>query len=154
MIRGSALLVVILLGLVSCQEAPFFSQEHVLNEAGWNHEEPVTFTFAVVDTSLRYDLFLDIDHSEEYAYENVYAKTITTYPDGEEKEQMLPINLANKAGQWYGKCLGASCKARVALQENAFFDQLGSHSIAFEQFTRNNPLEGLVSLRLVVEQRK
>ena len=137
----------------SCVQPDFYSQRMEISEEGWSFENPVTFVFSVEDTSARYDISLRLTHAYDYLYENLYTRTITEYPDGTERTQEIPMTLASSAGVWYGDCDRNTCEVEVSLQENAYFDQIGKHSITFEQFTRDNPLLGVQELSLKIYKR-
>jgi len=145
LLLGSLLFIVL---LQACGEKAYFSENAVLPDEGWTHDHQVSFTIPVSDTAGRYGLYLDIDHSTEYLFQNVYVNIFTTLPDGTETSQLLPIDFADKAGNWYGDCTSSRCDLRVTLQERTYFNQLGSYRITLEQATRNNPLRGINALEL------
>lgn len=148
--RGSGLLLVFLASIVlqSCADQPFFTDRIELPADGWDYENQINFTIPVSDTSGRFDLLLDIDHSPEYLFQNIYLNIFTMLPDGSETSQQLPIDFADKIGNWYGDCNRSSCDLRVTLQERTYFNQIGDYRITLEQATRKNPLLGIESLTL------
>lgn len=140
--------------LLGCGERPHFSHVEKIDSDGWKFENPVQFEFEIMDTAARYDIVLKITHSKDFGYENIYTRITTTYPDQDSKTQTLPIELANQAGVWFGDCGGSRCEVEVVLQQNAFFDQAGEHSISFEQYTREDPLVGVFSVHLSLRERQ
>ncbi len=142
-------------GLIgSCTPGHYHAETHEINEGEWPYEQVLSFPFTVTDTVSRYDIELQILHADNYAYQNIYIKITTTFPDSQKVSQTLPIDFADKQGRWYGDCRMAKCRLSVALQENAYFNQMGEYSIAIEQYMRVDPVEGLHEVSLVIDQHK
>lgn len=140
-----------LLFFFGCKEDFYFEESKELPSSQWTYQDTLNFTFQVVDTSTIYNLYLDIDHATEYPFQNVYLKVATRFPSGKRIKEQLPINFAEKTGRWYGKCDSEWCKLRVNLQQGAFFNELGDHTITLEQFMRVDPLPGIKGLSIKLE---
>jgi len=112
----------------------------------WTYENGLDFQFSVADTSKRYNLVLEIDHTTDYPFQNLYLKIVTTYPNGKSVDDILSVDLADKSGRWYGKCNSHNCKTTIDLQKNTFFKTPGKHTITFFQNTRKENLEGVSGL--------
>ena len=147
MLRGLSYLLALIF-FQACGEQAAFQQSVDLDPEGWTYEEQVTYVIPVGDTTSRYQLYLDIDHSTEYLYQNIYLNIFTALPDGTETSQLLPIDFADKAGNWYGDCGSSRCDLRVTLQERTYFSQMGEYRITLEQATRSDPLQGINKLSL------
>jgi gliding motility-associated lipoprotein GldH len=138
--------------LMSCGENYFFEQSIQIEKSAWDYDNQLAYTFEVTDTTKVYNLLLEIDHSTEYAYQNCYLKIHTTFPSGEKVEQVLSIDLADKIGQWQGNCNSEACTVLLDLQKKARFNALGKHQITLEQYMRMNPLRGIHSIALKLEE--
>lgn len=134
--------------LLSCGPTPHFSERIELNPEGWPEAQPISFTAAIPDSSTVYNLHLIVDHSTSYRYENIYLKIKTIFPDRPEKEEQLNINLATKIGEWVGDCSGDNCKCKVYLLENFKFPTPGDYTFQLKQYTRNEELKGINSMKL------
>lgn len=134
--------------LFACGPTPYYSDIHELNNEKWTTEEVVTFSPSISDTSSVYELQLIIDHQDTYSYENVYFKIVTKFPDREDREENLSVDLATKTGAWLGKCSGASCKCKIYLLENFKFPALGDYTFEIRQYTRDENLSGINSLEM------
>jgi len=132
-----------LFSILSCQNDIIFQAKQPINSPYWQYQDSIGFEFPVQDTDLLYDLYLQIDHTTEYPFQNLYTYITTTYPSGKTLKQQLNIDLADKTGQWYAKCNGTTCHLKVALQQNAFFEEKGTHRIVLVQHTRQDSLSGL-----------
>jgi gliding motility-associated lipoprotein GldH len=141
----------VLLTTFACKENFYYESDKVLNADQWVYQDSLNFTFAIVDTTNLYNIHLDITHSTEYPYQNIYLQIATQYPSGKRIKERLPIDFADKTGRWYGDCNSEWCKIRVNLQENAFFSSPGDHTITLEQYMRMEPLPGIRELSLKLE---
>ncbi len=139
-----------ILATIGCQPAPYYSTDLIIENGNWSQAEELVGTFEIVDTISRYDLYLDLDHSTDYRYENIYLQIETQFPHKAAVTQVLPIDIANKKGQWYGKCGSKSCKLRVVLRDKTKFDALGSYQIKISQHSREGQLAGINALELLV----
>ncbi len=151
MMKPTLALLMIVCFLTSCKEEVYYSSAKAFEEAGWSYEDIHKATFEVIDSSRTFDLFLDIEHSPLFEYQNIYCKLSTVFPSGKKTEQQLPINFADNKGMWYGKCSSSECKLRVVLQQNVAFKEPGSYTITFEQFSRKPVLEEISSIDFIIK---
>lgn len=138
--------------VTACSENFVFSAEQSVPAAEWKYADTLGFSIPIADTTKRYNLYLDIQHTASYAYQNIYLNVTTQYPSGKVVSELLPIDFADKTGHWFGDCDMDKCELRVNIQRNAFFNEMGTHRIIFEQYLRENPLSGIQSLALRMEE--
>lgn len=147
---NACMLGLLLLTVVSCGRSYVIDEEVAFAEATWTHGDTQTFELLVTDTTQRYDLFLELDHTTFYPYQNIYLNITTAYPAGAPRTQRLNVDLADPTGKWRGKCKGDNCKAQVLLQQRAYFNEYGKHRFTFEQLTRDAELLGMNGIRFRV----
>jgi len=75
----------------------------------------------------------------------------TYYPSGKSRTQRLSLELASSAGIFQGRCSGDLCTLQIPIQRNIYFEQPGTYQLVLEQFMRRNPVEGIASIALQVE---
>lgn len=139
------------LTLFSCGKSYLYDEEiNILNDA-WKDSDSLNFQFNIPDTSKIYNILLDVNHSPEYAYQNMYVEIYTAFPAGERIQEMISLELANRAGVWFGDCGSSSCTLEIPIQEGAFFNQAGDYEITIKQFMRKNPLRGVQGMGLKIE---
>ena len=139
------------LTLLSCGPNFVFQESHPIAEEQWTYADSLAFEVGIDDTLSRYNFYLDIEHRDSYPYQNLYLRIGTRYPNGQQLKKALSINLADKIGQWNGKCSGDLCKVRVNLQEKVYFNEVGTYRFVFEQFTRQDSLGGIKQIGFKVE---
>lgn len=135
----------------SCGDSYLFEKTHAIEKGAWTYENTLDYTFEIADTTKIYNLLLEVEHSQAYAYQNCYFKIYTQFPSGEKTNQLLSIDLADGIGRWQGDCGSKSCTILLDIQKQAFFNALGSHTITLEQHMRKNPLKGIEHLAIKLE---
>ena len=121
---------------------------HEVNEEDWVYADSLDYNFEVKDTTAIYDLVLELKHSPEFAFQNLYVQTTTHFPSGEIVKSPMSIDLGDLAGRWNGDCGSKSCKAPVMLRDDFRFREMGNYRIVFEQFSRNESIAGIQSMEL------
>ena len=134
----------VLVGLQSCNQDIFYDNFIDLSERSWSYDNVLLFETEITDTLQIYDIYLNIKHTKDYAYRNLYVLVYTTFPSGERLEQRLRLDLADKSGKWRGSCSGSECLAQFPIQLNAFFNRPGIYVFELEQNMRLNPLSEIL----------
>lgn len=135
----------------SCGPNFIYEKDYQLANQAWTYSDTLDFKIAITDTTAIYNLYLDIDHSADYAFQNIYLQVYTQYPNGQRTRDLLPIDIADKTGKWYGNCNSETCQLRVNLQEGTFFNAVGEYVITLEQYMRKESLAGLNAMALRIE---
>ncbi len=138
----------VVFGLMACGESPYYAELHRLPEYGWTYADSLDFSFAVKDTTKRYDLMLDLEHSPDFPYSNFYVQIHTRYPGGKELKQAVSLELAAKSGLWFGRCNSKRCSLSIPLQAGIRFAEPGTYHLLIEQYSRRDTLPGIFSLAL------
>ena len=132
--------------ITSCSDKNYISnQSESIMDGAWKYEDTKDYTFDIADTSKVYNVYLALNHAEDYAYQNLYLKIHTLFPSGKKLEQQVSFELADKYGKWYGDC-GSNCELLVGLQKGAYFNETGKHTITLEQFMRKDPILSLIHI--------
>ena len=146
------LLIALCFTITSCGPNYILDTEYSLDNESWNYDNPLIFETEIADTSLIYNIYLDLEHSPEFSMQNLYVQIRTAFPNGNKNSELVSLELANKAGQWFGRCNEKSCKLRIPLQEGAYFNALGKHQFTLEQYTRKAALPAVQSIAMRIEQ--
>jgi gliding motility-associated lipoprotein GldH len=143
---------VIFLLLTNCDQTNYhFKAEKDFDNAIWKYSDTTNFSVTIEDTLALYNLGLRLNHTKEYLSQNIYLKIHTRFPDGKRYSQRINIDLADKAGKWYGKCSGGDCEVDAYIQKGAFFNQIGEYTFTVEQFTRTEALKNVNDLTFYIE---
>ncbi len=153
--RFAIILSIFFLIFVSCKDTDYiYQQKKSVSYKGWVYADSLQFNFDIKDTSKIYSLLMDIKHTTEFPYQNIYLNISTSFPSGKFLQQKLSSELADKTGKWYGKCSGKECIAPINLQGKAKFNELGKHKITIAQFSRDSALLGISAIELKLKEFK
>ena len=142
----------ILTTFMSCGELYLVEETTKFEDQVWNNQNMVSYDFDNKDTTKRYSLYLDVAYNEDYYYQNIYVKIHTKYPSGKEIADQVGIDLAEKSGKSNGTCSRGICTVPIVLIENVKLQELGKHTFTFEQFTRDEDLEGINKLTFKIKE--
>ncbi len=145
------LLILAAVFVFGCNPDYIMDQTYDIKETGWTYDNPLNFEVDIKDSLKIYNLYLDIEHSTEYPNQNMYVMIHTAFPSGKKISEKVSLEMANKAGVWYGDCDSEWCKLRVVIQEGAFFNALGKHTFTIEQYMRIDPLPEVKSISFKIE---
>lgn len=140
-----------LLIIASCSAPLIYDETVAIHNGSWSYSEPASFSFDIDDVSSKHNLYLDIDHSTDFPYENLYVRIHTAFPDQTDVSDTLSIQMIDNQGNWIGECSGTTCDLKVFLQEQIKFKAAGKYTIQIEQFTRSEQLEGVNSISFSIE---
>jgi gliding motility-associated lipoprotein GldH len=116
--------------LSACNSDVIFHEDYKIPESGWAYSEQASFEFDIKDTASLYRMSVDIDHSTEFPFQNIYLRIHSVFPNDTTNIILHSIELQEGNGQWIGACSGEDCSVQVILSENMYFNQMGTSSIA------------------------
>lgn len=149
---GLLLCTVILFSLSACNSDVIIDEDYTIPEYGWAYNEQAAFEFEIEDTTALFRMAVDIDHSTEFPFQNIYLRIHSVFPNDTTNIIQHSVELQEPNGQWIGGCSGEDCSVRVILSENMYFNQTGTHKISFEQYTRRDSLKGIEKWGLILEK--
>jgi gliding motility-associated lipoprotein GldH len=141
-----------LVGICACNSDTLYKSEIVLPEEGWVRTSPVSYDIEIQDTSVFYEMMLDVKAKESYRYQNLYVNIETLFPDGKTEKDIVSLELGTPGGKWHGKCSSGACNVPVQLQQLFKFPQKGQYKISLHQFTRIDTIKDLSSLTLSINK--
>jgi len=134
---------------MGCGPSALFEQSFEFENHVWSYGNEKSFSFLAPDTTSTFDLILDLTHTENYTYENLYIQLTTHFPNQEQVSDEISIPLIQEDGHWVGK--GSTEKrVRVFLQQSLRFNQVGEHTITIAQHSREENLEEISSVSLSI----
>lgn len=137
--------------MASCGPNYIFEETKPVAGEAWSYADSIQFQFNITDTASIYNQSLEVVHTTDYGFQNLYVKVNTIFPDGNRTSQVLSLELASKIGLWYGDCNEEQCSLQIPIQNNIFFPMPGTYTFVLEQYMRKDPLEGIQSFELQIE---
>jgi len=148
-------LFIFLLLFFSCTENTIFEKKVAVNKNGWHSNDKVLFSVNILDTISSYTVFLEIENTEEYKWENLFLFTDITFPDGKHIKDTADFLLSYSNGKWIGEQNGEIYTSKYPYKHNIRFPLTGTYSFSFEQAMRcgkTKTLTGIESLSLTIHK--
>lgn len=136
----------------ACNDGIIYEENKEIPNSSFNKGTELLYEFDISDTVSRYDVLLNVNHSQEYSYQNLYVKIKTVFPDAKSIEDIVSLELSKSGTEWQGKCSGDDCTVPIVLVENTKFKTPGKYKISISQYGRTETVEGLNAFTLVVKR--
>lgn len=138
--------------ITACEQSRVFDNNVALNKEGWLYGEQKSFEVNINDTSISYNLFINVRHTDEYPYDNLWLKMTTIFPDSTSQQNNINVQLSEPDGQWTGICVDGICFNSVLVQNNFLLVKKGKYTFILEQDMRMNPLPYIFDIGVKVEK--
>ena len=135
-------LLILTISLVSCDNTVYENYYSFENES-WNSDSLKSFDFEIMDTLATYNLSLNIRHSTDYEYQNLFL-----FLSGDLNDT-IELELADKIGKWKGSGLSDIREVEYLFAKNKVFSKKGNHFINIEQAMRFGAKEKIQNLEHV-----
>lgn len=150
----SALFLLIIL-LSSCIKNDALVDNHqAIPRHYWSYLNKVQLPFEISDTTARYNIYINLRHTSEYKYSNIYFLIHLVSPDGKKSVERKEFRLALPDGEWLGKGSGNIYSYQLPFKSNHKFDKAGKYTLMLEQNMRDNPLREVTDVGLRLELAK
>lgn len=144
--------------VAGCTDSVVFQEDAQTPSGSWERGWNPQFAFDVTDTLAQHDVYLDLRHTGDYPFSNLYAFVTLTAPDGHESVDTVECTLADPSGRWYGKGQGFISsdrfQAHVLYKLHNRFPRSGRYSLTLEQAMRVEKLQGIIDVGVSVERSK
>lgn len=142
--------------LVGCTDGVVFQQDVEVPGTGWDRSWKPSFTFEMTDTLAPHDVYLDLRHTGDYPFSNLYTFIKLDGPGGMSATDTVECTLADPSGRWYGKGLGFISsdrfQAHVLYKLRNRFPRSGRYTLTLEQAMRTERLNGIIDVGVSVER--
>ena len=138
--------------LSACDPNMDYEKNVAINTNGWNSDEPAEFEVEVSDTISPHNFYINLRHTTEYKYSNIYLFLDTYFPGESKTRDTIEIILADITGKWFGKGMGKILENQVLLQKNFVFPLQGNYKFNIEQGMREQELEGVADVGIRIER--
>ncbi|PCJ80361.1 MAG: hypothetical protein COA49_08990 [Bacteroidetes bacterium] len=140
--------------LTSCGDLPVYSESIAIGPEGWYADKFAVFEWNIDDESLRYDGFVDIRHTGNYSFSNLYLFVNLTFPNGKQRTDTLQVSLADARGNWFGSGIGDLVDHSISYMENKEFPLKGTYRLKITQGMRQDPLMSITDVGFRLEERE
>lgn len=144
--------------LVGCSDQVVFQADVPVPEEAWDRSFTPEFSFEVSDTVRHHDLYIDVRHTGDYPFSDLFLFVDLYGPDDRHLRDTVECLLADPTGRWYGKGTGFifadRFEAHVLYKLKNRFPASGRYTIKLEQAMRTEQLPGVIDVGVSVERSK
>ncbi len=145
----------IVLLFISCQnEVALVDTNQRVNNLKWSYVDKIRIPVKVEDTMVGYTLYLNLRHTGDYKYSNIFILIHQIGPDGKKTSERKEFTLALPDGEWLGKSSGSLYSHQMIFRKNYHFPQKGAYIFELEQNMRDNPLREVSDIGVRIEETK
>lgn len=145
------LLAVTIFYITACTDSAIVDQNQELKGQHWSYIKKVSVPVIIEDTSKKYNLYMNLRHTADYKYSNIFVLIHQVGPDGKRSTERKEFQLAYPDGEWLGSGSGNIYSYQLLFRENYQFPKKGEYIFSFEQNMRDNPLGEVTDAGLRVE---
>jgi gliding motility-associated lipoprotein GldH len=156
-IKNSGILLLAAILLFSCDKKRVFDEYKSVGSA-WHKDSIVTFDLPVLDSTKRYDLFVNVRDNNNYPFNNLFLIIAIEMPNGFTKVDTLEYQMANPDGTLLGNGFSDIKESKLYLKENVKFR--GKYKVHIKQAVRQSgkipgvqELEGITDVGFRIEQK-
>ncbi len=134
MILRVSILFLTLVSLLSCDKKRVFDEYHSVGKA-WHQDSIVSFELAKIDTTKRYNLFLNVRGNDNYPFSNLFVIVSLEQPGGLTTVDTLEYQMAAPDGTLLGEGFTDVKDSKLVYKENATFKS-GTYKVHIRQAAR------------------
>jgi gliding motility-associated lipoprotein GldH len=144
--------------LAGCSDEVVYQADVPVPEGAWGREFKPEFSFEIADTERQHDVYIDIRHTGDYPFSDLFLFVDLKGPGGRAMRDTVECLLADPTGRWYGKGTGFLFAdrhdAKVLYKLHNRFPAIGRYSMRLEQAMRTEQLPGVIDVGVSVERSK
>ena len=137
---------------MACDSSRVFEKNEDIAKSTWTYADTIGFVVPITDTTSRYNIYVNVRHTNEYEYRNLWIYAHTHFPSGKQLKTRIDLPLADNEGKWYGKGLSEIINTQILIQPKAMMTDTGTYRFMLEQNMRQNPLPNIMSMGLRIEK--
>ena len=136
----------------SCDPNRVFDENKEIPENIWDKNYKPKFEANITDTVTPQNFYINIRHTEEYSYANIYIFLHTTFPDGKQYIDTLNCPLANEKGQWLGDGAGDIFDRQILFKRGVRLNKAGKYIFEMEHGMREEKLPLVMDVGIRIEK--
>jgi gliding motility-associated lipoprotein GldH len=157
-IKNSALLLLLVILFSSCDKKRVFDEYKSIGSS-WHKDSTVTFNLSELDTTKRYDLFVNLRANNKYQYNNLFLIVALELPNGFTKVDTLEYQMADPDGTLLGNGFSDIKESKLFYKENVKFRS--QYKVHIKQAVRENgkvpgvtALDGITEVGFRIEKKE
>ncbi len=149
----TAAFLVITVFFTSCEDTKTIVDTNLeMNSHDWSYLNKVRIPVTIQNESIAYNVYVNLRHTADYKYSNIFLLIETTGPDGKKTTERKEFTLAQPDGEWLGKGSGNMYSYQLPYKMDYRFAKKGKYTFQLEQNMRDNPLREITDVGIRVEK--
>jgi len=136
---------------VACTDTAVLDKNIAIADNAWHYNDQPQLTAHIIDTGKRYDIYLNLRHTPDYRYSNIFLLLHQSGPGMQDTTERFELRLAEPDGRWLGRSTGSIYAHQQLIKENIHFPDTGLYHFTIEQNMRENPLREIADVGIRVE---
>ena len=156
-IKNSEILLLAAILLFSCDKKRVFDEYKSVGSA-WHKDSVVTFDLPVLDSTKKYNLFVNLRDNNDYPFNNLFLIVALEMPNGFTKVDTLEYQMANPDGTLLGNGFTDIKESKLYYKEGVKFR--GKYKVQIKQAVRQSgkipgvqELDGITDVGFRIEQK-
>ncbi len=134
----------------ACGDRAYYERNESIVNHSWSYSDIPKFDVHITDVDVRYDVWVNVRHSNAYRYANLFFLSHEKGPALKDTAHRHEIKLAELDGRWTGNSAGSLYTNKLLVKENYQFPDTGMYSFSIEQNMRENPLRDITDIGLTI----
>ncbi|TZF86233.1 gliding motility lipoprotein GldH (plasmid) [Pedobacter sp. BS3] len=139
------------LGLQACSDTAIVDVNQPVPHRNWSYIKKITVPVTITDAGKRYNIYMNLRHTADYKYSNLFVLIRQRNPDGKLDTVRKEFQLAYPDGEWLGSGSGNLYSYQLPVKTGYKFPEKGKYIFELEQNMRDNPLKEISDVGLRVE---
>jgi gliding motility-associated lipoprotein GldH len=140
--------------LPSCGSRDVYNQYETFTDSNWHYDSVGRFIADIKDTSLNYNVFVNIRHTEDYPYQNLWLFVESTGADNHQRSDTLELEMADIYGKWKGAGSGSLFQLAMPFNIKQKFTTPGEYKFEIHHGMRDTVLVGIKNIGIRIEKVK
>ena len=154
LIRSIFFLVPCALCLSTCTTVDLYEKTVSLPGHEWKSTNKPEFNFTITDTTVLYQVFFVIRHSEKYNYNNIWVNYYYQPPNDTLHKEAREFQLATNEKGWLATGMDDIYEHRIKLAPDAGKRKAGNYKFVLENIMREDPLKEVLNVGVRIEKVK
>jgi gliding motility-associated lipoprotein GldH len=138
--------------IVSCTTIDLYEKNVTIPKHSWSNRFKPRFSFIIKDSTVPYQVYLVLRHTEKYNYNNIWINLYSMPPGDSVHKVRYELPLATNEKGWLGTGMDDIYEHRIPLT-NPQPLKPGEYKFTVEQIMREDPLENVLNVGLRVEKK-
>jgi len=135
---------------VSCKQVSVYEKNIPVPHYKWQHNYAAEGSFNITDTTLSYNIYVVLRHTDAYKYNNIWLSIGLKEPGDSMHFQSKDLSLGNDADGWEGSGMNDIWEVRKLIYVHRFRKK-GEYRFVINQIMRDDPLEYVMSAGIRVQ---